>query len=137
MTLLSEEYSVWMTHMKACCKWFSHLLLTFFFFLNQNLDMRTETAGVSEHQRETQRTYLLTIFLKEGRGLVIRDRCGECQISMYKHNTPWSTTHILIAISGLWIGAYLLRCSLSQCRCVKVTCVFLSLKYFFLPEFTI
>ncbi|KAK9971391.1 hypothetical protein ABG768_024760 [Culter alburnus] len=43
---------------------------------NNNLDMRTETAGVSEHQRETQRTYLLTIFLKEGRGLVIRDRCG-------------------------------------------------------------
>ncbi|KAG1959470.1 multiple C2 and transmembrane domain-containing protein [Pimephales promelas] len=40
------------------------------------LDMRTETAGVSEHQRERQRTYLLTICLKEGRGLVIRDRCG-------------------------------------------------------------
>ncbi|KAK7170871.1 hypothetical protein R3I94_000929 [Phoxinus phoxinus] len=42
----------------------------------ENLDMRTETAGVSEHQREPQRTYLLTICLKEGRGLVIRDRCG-------------------------------------------------------------
>ncbi|XDV18732.1 hypothetical protein PO909_024368 [Leuciscus waleckii] len=40
------------------------------------LDMRTETAGVSEHQRETQRSYLLTLCLKEGRGLVIRDRCG-------------------------------------------------------------
>uniref|UniRef100_A0A8C2DK65 Multiple C2 domains, transmembrane 2b n=1 Tax=Cyprinus carpio TaxID=7962 RepID=A0A8C2DK65_CYPCA len=38
--------------------------------------MKTETAGVNEHQREAQRTYLLTICLKEGRGLVIRDRCG-------------------------------------------------------------
>ncbi|CAM4517816.1 unnamed protein product [Leuciscus chuanchicus] len=43
---------------------------------NSILDMRTETAGVSEHQRETQRSYLLTLCLKEGRGLVIRDRCG-------------------------------------------------------------
>ncbi|XP_077084008.1 multiple C2 and transmembrane domain-containing protein 2 isoform X2 [Siphateles boraxobius] len=43
---------------------------------NSILDMRTETAGVCEHQREPQRTYLLTICLKEGRGLVIRDRCG-------------------------------------------------------------
>ncbi|XP_016366269.1 multiple C2 and transmembrane domain-containing protein 2, partial [Sinocyclocheilus rhinocerous] len=43
---------------------------------NNILDMKTETAGVNEHQREAQRTYLLTICLKEGRGLVIRDRCG-------------------------------------------------------------
>ncbi|XP_043101743.1 multiple C2 and transmembrane domain-containing protein 2 isoform X3 [Puntigrus tetrazona] len=40
------------------------------------LDMKTESAGVNEHQREAPRTYLLTICLKEGRGLVIRDRCG-------------------------------------------------------------
>uniref|UniRef100_A0A672R4L1 C2 domain-containing protein n=1 Tax=Sinocyclocheilus grahami TaxID=75366 RepID=A0A672R4L1_SINGR len=38
--------------------------------------MKTEPAGVNEHQREAPRTYLLTIYLKEGRGLVIRDRCG-------------------------------------------------------------
>ncbi|XP_016307776.1 multiple C2 and transmembrane domain-containing protein 2-like isoform X1 [Sinocyclocheilus anshuiensis] len=43
---------------------------------NNILDMKTESAGVNEHQREAQRTYLLTIYLKEGRGLVIRDRCG-------------------------------------------------------------
>ncbi|XP_067301301.1 multiple C2 and transmembrane domain-containing protein 2 isoform X2 [Pseudorasbora parva] len=43
---------------------------------NNILDMRTESTGVSEHKREPQRTYLLTISLKEGRGLVIRDRCG-------------------------------------------------------------
>uniref|UniRef100_A0A671LA22 Multiple C2 and transmembrane domain-containing protein 2-like n=1 Tax=Sinocyclocheilus anshuiensis TaxID=1608454 RepID=A0A671LA22_9TELE len=41
-----------------------------------DLDLSTESAGVNEHQREAQRTYLLTIYLKEGRGLVIRDRCG-------------------------------------------------------------
>ncbi|XP_016307777.1 multiple C2 and transmembrane domain-containing protein 2-like isoform X2 [Sinocyclocheilus anshuiensis] len=44
--------------------------------LAEILDMKTESAGVNEHQREAQRTYLLTIYLKEGRGLVIRDRCG-------------------------------------------------------------
>ncbi|XP_016140398.1 multiple C2 and transmembrane domain-containing protein 2 isoform X1 [Sinocyclocheilus grahami] len=43
---------------------------------NNILDMKTEPAGVNEHQREAPRTYLLTIYLKEGRGLVIRDRCG-------------------------------------------------------------
>ncbi|XP_016409083.1 multiple C2 and transmembrane domain-containing protein 2-like, partial [Sinocyclocheilus rhinocerous] len=43
---------------------------------NNILDMKTESAGVNEHQREAQRTYLLTINLKEGHGLVIRDRCG-------------------------------------------------------------
>ncbi|XP_052458625.1 multiple C2 and transmembrane domain-containing protein 2-like isoform X1 [Carassius gibelio] len=43
---------------------------------NNILDMKTESAGVNEHQRQAQRTYLLTICLKEGRGLVIRDRCG-------------------------------------------------------------
>ncbi|XP_073692519.1 multiple C2 and transmembrane domain-containing protein 2 isoform X2 [Garra rufa] len=40
------------------------------------LDMKTESAEVNEQQKEAQRTYLLTIRLKEGRGLVIRDRCG-------------------------------------------------------------
>ncbi|KTF88206.1 hypothetical protein cypCar_00019093, partial [Cyprinus carpio] len=40
------------------------------------VDMMTESAGVNEHQRGAQRTYLLTVCLKEGRGLVIRDRCG-------------------------------------------------------------
>ncbi|XP_051985701.1 multiple C2 and transmembrane domain-containing protein 2-like [Xyrauchen texanus] len=44
--------------------------------LTEILDMRSETPGVSENQREAQRTYLLTICIKEGRGLVIRDRCG-------------------------------------------------------------
>ncbi|XP_051506359.1 multiple C2 and transmembrane domain-containing protein 2 isoform X2 [Myxocyprinus asiaticus] len=38
--------------------------------------MGSETPGVSENQREDQKMYLLTICLKEGRGLVIRDRCG-------------------------------------------------------------
>ncbi len=65
--------------------------------------MKTETAGVNEHQKEAQRTYLLTICLKEGRGLVIRDRCGECQISVYKHNTPWNTTHNLHLNNNQWL----------------------------------
>lgn len=43
---------------------------------NSILDISTEMPGVCENQRESQRTYLLTICLKEGRGLVIRDRCG-------------------------------------------------------------
>ncbi|KAK6293962.1 hypothetical protein J4Q44_G00347920 [Coregonus suidteri] len=36
----------------------------------------TEMLSVSESTRETQRTFLLSINLKEGRNLVIRDRCG-------------------------------------------------------------
>ncbi|XP_055031067.2 multiple C2 and transmembrane domain-containing protein 2 isoform X1 [Misgurnus anguillicaudatus] len=40
------------------------------------VDMRPGTPVVGENQREHQRSYLLTICLKEGRGLVIRDRCG-------------------------------------------------------------
>ncbi|XP_042615477.1 multiple C2 and transmembrane domain-containing protein 2-like [Cyprinus carpio] len=44
--------------------------------LTEIVDMMTESAGVNEHQRGAQRTYLLTVCLKEGRGLVIRDRCG-------------------------------------------------------------
>lgn len=40
------------------------------------VDMRPGTPVVGENQRERQRSYLLTICLKEGRGLVIRDRCG-------------------------------------------------------------
>ncbi|XP_026122472.1 multiple C2 and transmembrane domain-containing protein 2-like isoform X1 [Carassius auratus] len=43
---------------------------------NNILDMKAESAGGNEHQRQAQKTYLLTICLKEGRGLVIRDRCG-------------------------------------------------------------
>ncbi|RXN30298.1 multiple C2 and transmembrane domain-containing 2-like protein [Labeo rohita] len=43
---------------------------------NQILDMKTESTGVNEHQKEAHKTYLLTICLKEGRRLVIRDRCG-------------------------------------------------------------
>ncbi|XP_056317043.1 multiple C2 and transmembrane domain-containing protein 2 isoform X2 [Danio aesculapii] len=43
---------------------------------NSILDISGEMPGVCENQRESQRTYLLTICLKEGRGLVVRDRCG-------------------------------------------------------------
>ncbi|XP_050969789.1 multiple C2 and transmembrane domain-containing protein 2 isoform X2 [Labeo rohita] len=43
---------------------------------NNILDMKTESTGVNEHQKEAHKTYLLTICLKEGRRLVIRDRCG-------------------------------------------------------------
>lgn len=43
---------------------------------NSMLDVRGETGGATEGPRVPQKTYLLTIHLKEGRGLVIRDRCG-------------------------------------------------------------
>ncbi|XP_030620886.1 multiple C2 and transmembrane domain-containing protein 2 [Chanos chanos] len=43
---------------------------------NNIMDMGNEAAEGPESLRESQRTYLLTINLKEGRGLVIRDRCG-------------------------------------------------------------
>uniref|UniRef100_A0A8C7IUK8 Multiple C2 domains, transmembrane 2b n=1 Tax=Oncorhynchus kisutch TaxID=8019 RepID=A0A8C7IUK8_ONCKI len=36
----------------------------------------TEMLSVSDSTRESQRSYLLSINLKEGRNLVIRDRCG-------------------------------------------------------------
>ncbi|XP_067452049.1 multiple C2 and transmembrane domain-containing protein 2-like isoform X1 [Thunnus thynnus] len=39
-------------------------------------DMGNETLSVSENFRDPLRSYLLTINLKEGRNLVIRDRCG-------------------------------------------------------------
>ncbi|XP_076595625.1 multiple C2 and transmembrane domain-containing protein 2 isoform X2 [Chaetodon auriga] len=43
---------------------------------SQNCEMGNETPGVSENNRVPPRSYLLTISLKEGRNLVIRDRCG-------------------------------------------------------------
>ncbi|CAK6967412.1 multiple C2 and transmembrane domain-containing protein 2 isoform X1 [Scomber scombrus] len=39
-------------------------------------DMGNETLSVSESVKDPPRSYLLTINLKEGRNLVIRDRCG-------------------------------------------------------------
>uniref|UniRef100_A0A673A244 Multiple C2 and transmembrane domain-containing protein 2-like n=2 Tax=Sphaeramia orbicularis TaxID=375764 RepID=A0A673A244_9TELE len=39
-------------------------------------DMGSETLNVSENIRDPPRSFLLTINLKEGRSLVIRDRCG-------------------------------------------------------------
>ncbi|XP_072515956.1 multiple C2 and transmembrane domain-containing protein 2 isoform X2 [Salminus brasiliensis] len=39
-------------------------------------DTAGETGSMGENQRELQKTYLLLINLREGRGLVIRDRCG-------------------------------------------------------------
>ncbi|KAA8595992.1 hypothetical protein FQN60_011283 [Etheostoma spectabile] len=43
---------------------------------NQNREMGNETLSVSENIRDPPRSFLLTIHLKEGRNLVIRDRCG-------------------------------------------------------------
>ncbi|XP_044047445.1 multiple C2 and transmembrane domain-containing protein 2-like isoform X2 [Siniperca chuatsi] len=43
---------------------------------NQNCDMDKETLSVSENIGDPARSFLLTINLKEGRNLVIRDRCG-------------------------------------------------------------
>ncbi|XP_026149166.1 multiple C2 and transmembrane domain-containing protein 2 isoform X2 [Mastacembelus armatus] len=43
---------------------------------NQNCDMGNEALNVSESNRDSPRSFLLTINLKEGRNLVIRDRCG-------------------------------------------------------------
>lgn len=39
--------------------------------------MGNEALNASESTRITSRSYLLTINLKEGRNLVIRDRCGK------------------------------------------------------------
>lgn len=36
-----------------------------------------ESPGAAEHPRVAARSFLLTIKLKEGRNLVIRDRCGK------------------------------------------------------------
>ncbi|XP_069546402.1 multiple C2 and transmembrane domain-containing protein 2-like isoform X2 [Brachyistius frenatus] len=43
---------------------------------NQHCEMGNETVSASEHIRDPPRSFLLTINLKEGRNLVIRDRCG-------------------------------------------------------------
>ncbi|XP_029354971.1 multiple C2 and transmembrane domain-containing protein 2 isoform X2 [Echeneis naucrates] len=43
---------------------------------SQNNDMGNETLSLSESIRDHHRSFLLTINLKEGRNLVIRDRCG-------------------------------------------------------------
>ncbi|KAK2853477.1 hypothetical protein Q5P01_006138 [Channa striata] len=43
---------------------------------SQNCDMGSETQNVSEGIRNPSRSFLLTINLKEGQNLVIRDRCG-------------------------------------------------------------
>ncbi|XP_042340112.1 multiple C2 and transmembrane domain-containing protein 2-like isoform X2 [Plectropomus leopardus] len=43
---------------------------------NQNSEMGNDTPSVSEGIRDLPRSFLLTINLKEGRNLVIRDRCG-------------------------------------------------------------
>nr|XP_046258857.1 multiple C2 and transmembrane domain-containing protein 2 isoform X2 [Scatophagus argus] len=43
---------------------------------NQNSEMNNEIPNVSENTRFPSRSFLLTINLKEGRNLVIRDRCG-------------------------------------------------------------
>uniref|UniRef100_A0A8B9L3Z8 C2 domain-containing protein n=1 Tax=Astyanax mexicanus TaxID=7994 RepID=A0A8B9L3Z8_ASTMX len=40
------------------------------------MDMSGETGSIGESQRELQKSYLLCINLREGRDLVIRDRCG-------------------------------------------------------------
>ncbi|XP_050932350.1 LOW QUALITY PROTEIN: multiple C2 and transmembrane domain-containing protein 2-like [Lates calcarifer] len=42
----------------------------------QHCEMGNETLSVSENIRDPPRSFLLTINLKEGRNLVIRDRCG-------------------------------------------------------------
>uniref|UniRef100_A0A669EJX6 Multiple C2 and transmembrane domain-containing protein 2 n=1 Tax=Oreochromis niloticus TaxID=8128 RepID=A0A669EJX6_ORENI len=39
-------------------------------------EMDNEAVNMSESARDSQRSYLLTVNLKEGRNLVIRDRCG-------------------------------------------------------------
>ncbi|XP_051235108.1 multiple C2 and transmembrane domain-containing protein 2 isoform X2 [Dicentrarchus labrax] len=44
--------------------------------VNQNYEMGNESFSVSENTRDLSRSFLLTINLKEGRNLVIRDRCG-------------------------------------------------------------
>lgn len=43
--------------------------------------MDNDAVNMSESARDSQRSYLLTVNLKEGRNLVIRDRCGKELIS--------------------------------------------------------
>uniref|UniRef100_A0A3P9B8G9 Multiple C2 and transmembrane domain-containing protein 2 n=1 Tax=Maylandia zebra TaxID=106582 RepID=A0A3P9B8G9_9CICH len=43
---------------------------------HQNYEMDNEAVNMSESARDSQRSYLLTVNLKEGHNLVIRDRCG-------------------------------------------------------------
>lgn len=43
---------------------------------HQNYEMDNDAVNMSESARDSQRSYLLTVNLKEGRNLVIRDRCG-------------------------------------------------------------
>ncbi|XP_062404869.1 multiple C2 and transmembrane domain-containing protein 2 isoform X2 [Sardina pilchardus] len=43
---------------------------------NSSLDVGGESLYLPEHLRDSQKTYLLNITLKEGKNLVIRDRCG-------------------------------------------------------------
>ncbi|KAG5270040.1 hypothetical protein AALO_G00187960 [Alosa alosa] len=43
---------------------------------NSSLDVGGESLCLPEHLRDSPKTYLLNINLKEGRNLVIRDRCG-------------------------------------------------------------
>lgn len=43
--------------------------------------MDNEAVNMSESARDSQRSYLLTVNLKEGHNLVIRDRCGKELIS--------------------------------------------------------
>ncbi|KAF0043554.1 hypothetical protein F2P81_004891 [Scophthalmus maximus] len=43
---------------------------------DQNCEMGNESPSVSESIRDPPRSFLLTINLKEGRNLVVRDRCG-------------------------------------------------------------
>lgn len=46
--------------------------------------MAGESVSVCENHKEPQKSYLLSINLKEGRGLVIRDRCGKTQ-NQHRH----------------------------------------------------
>ncbi|XP_007246197.2 multiple C2 and transmembrane domain-containing protein 2 isoform X1 [Astyanax mexicanus] len=50
--------------------------LTFHDTEQNTMDMSGETGSIGESQRELQKSYLLCINLREGRDLVIRDRCG-------------------------------------------------------------
>ena len=53
-------------------------------------EMGNETMSVSDSTRIPPRSYLLTINLKEGRNLVIRDRCGKTFIyHCYNTYTYW------------------------------------------------
>lgn len=53
-------------------------------FLCVQCEMGNEAVSMSETVKDPPRSYLLTINLKEGRNLVIRDRCGKELISTAK-----------------------------------------------------